>query len=728
MNPASKLQALTDQQNQRLIDFIYELNIARRNLSLYPPEHPRIAISHKKALELLHLLLEQRGELHLGVAPEALMLDQQWLDKENRTFQDFAGFLYSLGIAVLGFSRGITFAQLFRLNQLLRSEREVIDACGGYSELLRQQQIDQVEITPIDYAAFQRSDSSQAAELSADKSHWENFLQGLLTGNLDVEGTLFNWPEQLDPTLVAEVLNQRLTGETVPGRQEQVADTFVSRMLQSGSELPQAQRPIQQLPLLLAKLTPELRQSFLDSTFEELDQQPDNAETLLSNFPKDLLLETLEKQSQQQMKISSRLLKLVQRLSAEHGPLLDKHPDNDQPLEKDIIRARLDVLFSEEDHDLYMPSSYQGALRDILDEDLSKIIPEERKLQLKASIEAEEIERQCCGVIFEMLENRVSLEAEAALQRNLLELSRFFLDTGDFATLREIYQSWADFLHSGRSTATIFDEQVLANHTQLSFIVEVLDGIELWGKEKASELIDYVAVVGGSYSEPLIERLANEPKRALRWVWMECLERIGADATQMITEALNDERWYLVRNLLVVLGQQPESPALKIVHQFIDHPHPRVRQEAMRLLFRVNPATANRQLLKELSSQNPDNLQAAAQVADLSQDPAVLFRLHELLQKKISSDLDLEVRIQFLSCLARIGHETSLTVLRKLLSQNRLFLNRRQKRFQQEIILSIARFPYRLAEPFLQQLASGRQGVLAKLARQQLLQLQRIEA
>ncbi len=193
-------------------------------------------------------------------------------------------------------------------------------------------------------------------------------------------------------------------------------------------------------------------------------------------------------------------------------------------------------------------------------------------------------------------------------------------------------------------------------------------------------------------------------------------------------EALNDDRWYLVRNLLIVLGQQPESSALRIIHKFIDHPHPRVRQEAMRLLFRVNPATANRQLLKELRSRNPENLQAAIQVADLSQDPAVLSQLHELLQEKIASDSDLDIKIQLLSCLARIGHETSLTVLQGLLKQKNLLLRRRQKRFQQEIIFSIARFPGRLAEPFLRQIADRRQGSLAKLARQQLLQLQRIEA
>lgn len=723
MNPAVTQQTAAGLKDQRLADFIHELNIARRNLSLYPFEHPRIATSHSKALQILLQLLETRGNFNLGVAPEALMLDQQWLDREHRTFQDFARLLFALGVATLSFNRGTTFSELLSLNQLLHSDRETIDACGGFPELLRQQQIAHVEITPIDYSAFQLSADGVAEQTADGKALWENFLQGLLSDSLVADGDRFPWPAQLDPEIVAEVLNQRLSGDPEDTDHNRVIHSFVHKMLQNNQQLPQGKRPIQQLPPLLERLTPELRQSFLNSTFEELDQHLEDAEQALNSFPRELLLETLEQKNRQQLKISTRLVNLVQRLSTAEAPLSDRQTAEEQPLEKDIIRARLDVIFSEEDQDLYMPSDYQFALREILDEDLSKAIPEERKQQFKATLAAEQIERQCCAVIFEMLGGNVSTDAEGSLQKNLVELSRFFLDTGDFVTLREIYRRWAAFLHSDKSTATIFTEQVLANHAQPAFISEVLDGIELWGKEKAPELIDYIAEVGVAYTDPLIERLANEPQRALRRVWMTCLERLGTDANQPIIDALQDERWYLIRNLLIVLGQHPESTSLKAVHQFIDYPHPRVRQEAMRLLFRMNPATANRQLHKELNSGDPDNLQAAAQVADLSQDPAVLAQLHQLLGEELTSEIDLEIKIQLLNCLARIGNETSLTVLQRLLGKKRLLLSRRQKRFQQEIILSLVRFPRRLAEPFLQQLATGGQRSQARLAKEQLAQL-----
>ncbi len=140
-------------------------------------------------------------------------------------------------------------------------------------------------------------------------------------------------------------------------------------------------------------------------------------------------------------------------------------------------------------------------------------------------------------------------------------------------------------------------------------------------------------------------------------------------------------------------------------------------------MFRFNPATANRQLLKELDSDDPEDLLAAAQVAHLSQDPAVLKRLHELLSAELSSDFDLLVKTELLNCLARIGNETSLTVLHRLLKPKKLLLSRRQKQLQQEMVSCLARFPRRLAEPFLQQLVASRQRGVAKLAKEQLAQL-----
>ena len=199
-------------------------------------------------------------------------------------------------------------------------------------------------------------------------------------------------------------------------------------------------------------------------------------------------------------------------------------------------------------------------------------------------------------------------------------------------------------------------------------------------------------------------------------------DQIGVNAHQAIIPALKDERWYLVRNLLIVLGQQPDLSSIKAIQQLANHPHPRVRQEVIRILLKLNPATANRLLRKELSSIEQDSLLAAAEVAQASQDPAVVQRLHQLLQEEDNSPPRLELKRQILASLAVIGRPESLPVLKGLLKKRGLLTSRNQKQLHHAIINSLGHYPREIAEPLLKELVRGRLRHQAKLATEQLQQ------
>ena len=704
---------------QPLNEFIHELNIARRSLSLYPPEHPQIAGSTSKALRAVMNLLLGREVVTLGVSPESLMFEQRWLDKNNRIFQGFASSLFDLGIASLSFSRGLTFSELLSFNQLLRADRDSVEAAGGFPALLEMQRISHIVIRPIDYSSFR---ARAEAESASSQSLWEEFLQGVLSGNLDAQGSSADWPGQLDPSIIAAALNQRLADEIAGSKDyERLVSTLVAKLVENDPDTDDL--PGRKLGSLLEQLNPELRGSFISSTLTTLEQTPTTAEQILANLPEELLTEILQRQHNRQLNISSRLVKLVDKLSTTRAPKVG-YAQKSAPaaLDDEVVLARLDVLFNEENQELYMPGSYQHALRDILDEDLLSSIPEEEKQALKQTLEQQSIERQCCAIIFELINEPLSTESDVTLQQNLVDLCRFFLDTGDFAALREIYLRWSAYLNSDRSRTTVFNETVLANQTRPAFIAEVLDGVELWGQEKIAEISSYIEAVGDAYSEPLIKRLGLEQQLGLRRTWMKLLEAIGVSAHQAIIPGLKDHRWYLVRNLLSVLGEQPELTSIKAIQQLANHPHPKVRQEVLRIMFRLNPATANRLLLRELNSEDPDARLAAAQIADLSRAPEVITSLLQLLQTEIGTTADLELKQQLLRALARIGNPESLPVLKQLLQKKGLITARRQKLFQLEIIASLANYPKQRALPLLKELTRSRQRHQAKLAAE-LLQL-----
>lgn len=702
--------------SELLADFLHELNIARRCLTLYPPSHPQVEATSHKSLERLQKLLLSRDELTFGIAPEALFFEDHWLDKDQPTFRQFAAFFSELGVASIGFQKRTSARELIELCQLLQHDRQTIEELGGFEQLLLEQQVERISIVPIDYSAFREKNTPDHNTKAINSDLWEDFLSGLLEDIIDLGQSGLH----VAPKTIADLLNRKLAP---PGR----ADTthngavrdFIEQLLRPG--IPVQAGPGNDLAEFLEHLSPQLQTSFLNGALLTLEKHPEVAAQILPEFPAPLLDKVFDPRLQKQLQDSPRLIELVRQL-ATNLPENDSHSVTSKAADWDteMIRARLDVLFSEEQHDRYLPGKYQAALGSIFSADLSSTLPEDVRKELKNNLENQPVELQCCTIIFELLEETEPLENEEAVQQNLLDLSHFFLDTGNFSALRDIYQTWAHYLNSGRSSIDILGERVLASHTQQSFIQEVIDGIDIWGEGKATAIRDYIAIVGEPYTEPVIAQLGLAQQFSRRRYWIEVLSAIGADANQLLIEALNDERWYLIRNLLTVLGKTLSPTALKAIQKMAGHPHPKVRQEVIRVLFAYNPATANRLLSKELASPNPEIRLNAIKIADLSRAPEIHNFLHQQLQAGIDDEQSLEYKRQVLKTLARIGSDESLTLLKKLLRQKSLFTPKRIKQLHSEIIQSIGNYPHAKAEKTLLELAAEGSRQHAKLAQQQL--------
>ena len=73
-----------------LSEFIYALNIARRQILSYPPGHPVINVAAEKLLDLLPQMFEFRQDITIGVARDTLLVADQALDNTNPIYRDFA--------------------------------------------------------------------------------------------------------------------------------------------------------------------------------------------------------------------------------------------------------------------------------------------------------------------------------------------------------------------------------------------------------------------------------------------------------------------------------------------------------------------------------------------------------------------------------------------------------------------------------------------------------------
>ena len=103
---------------------IIELNISRRNVAIYPRDHPSVESSLSNAFKFLKQLFEFRSHITLAVAKDIIIIDQYHLDKKNPVFRDFALTLNRMHIAYITLKNGITKDELYRFHRFITEKTD----------------------------------------------------------------------------------------------------------------------------------------------------------------------------------------------------------------------------------------------------------------------------------------------------------------------------------------------------------------------------------------------------------------------------------------------------------------------------------------------------------------------------------------------------------------------------------------------------------------------------
>ena len=93
-----------------------------------------------------------------------------------------------------------------------------------------------------------------------------------------------------------------------------------------------------------------------------------------------------------------------------------------------------------------------------------------------------------------------------------------------------------------------------------------------------------LSILAPSHIDTLIDMMASEEDRARRRTLLDVLGREAARDPQPVIERLADERWFVVRNLAVVLGRSANPQCVPAVRALMTHPDHRVRVETLRSL------------------------------------------------------------------------------------------------------------------------------------------------
>ncbi len=117
--------------------------------------------------------------------------------------------------------------------------------------------------------------------------------------------------------------------------------------------------------------------------------------------------------------------------------------------------------------------------------------------------------------------------------------------------------------------------------------------------EEARGLVpSLVEHLGPTAVRHLLGALAQTDDRRLRFLLLDLLAKLGAVVARDAAALLSDSRWYVVRNMLLLLRRVGDSKSIPAVRKCAAHPDLRVRLEAIQNLFAFD-RDAPRELLRQ---------------------------------------------------------------------------------------------------------------------------------
>jgi hypothetical protein len=197
----------------------------------------------------------------------------------------------------------------------------------------------------------------------------------------------------------------------------------------------------------------------------------------------------------------------------------------------------------------------------------------------------------------------------------------------------------------------------------------------------------YLGLVAREAIQEFTALLAEEPDRQVRARMCQLLAKVGQPAVPVLLELLEDPRWFLVRNLVHVLGKIGDEAAFEPVVALLGHAHARVRIEAIRAIAVIAPRRAVTPLVGLVGDADSEvQLEAIRALGALRSDEAIPV-LRDVAAGASSPVADLTLRREAIEALAGIVTPSARAALTGL-ARRRVWLWQRAERQLRETAAS----------------------------------------
>jgi len=235
-------------------------------------------------------------------------------------------------------------------------------------------------------------------------------------------------------------------------------------------------------------------------------------------------------------------------------------------------------------------------------------------------------------------------------------------------------------------------QQRLAGRTHIALVGGLLR--QHGSTERQLALVaQYLGLVASEALQEFTGLLAEERDRQVRARMCQVLAKVGPPVVPVLLDWLEDPRWFLVRNLVHVLGKVGDESVFGPIVALLGHPHARVRIEAVRALAVIAPARAAAPLVELVQDTDVEvRLEAIRALGALRRDEAVPI-LRDVATASSVAVADLTLRREAVDALGSIGTPGAREALTHLAHRRVWFWNRTERRLRDVAATALATRP-----------------------------------
>lgn len=657
----------------RFPDLAQPLAQAIKALQMYQASHPRSEEALANAERAMQAFMEGRPRITLAVSNGRAFVDGKLQEDRGPHAEFIIRTLTERHISGLVVDADFQTEDLLGLFQVLQMKPQRLEDEGGVERALEANGVRRIRVSQTVYQEMSAGSSTGAFPLPGSVSgayqlpgapSAEQGMGGLrdLISKLAAPPSAAPWPAPgggaigLHPAALAGVPDAAsdlgLTGEALaPTRGAELKDMLASltpaeklNFLAGLDSLPDHPKGLHDA---IRAMAPEL----LASAVTSLVQQGFTWAQIEPSIQR--ILKPLEDRGAVAASLLSHLRALG--LATEQGgleSLMNRLDWDETPLEAKVSR------FLEGGKLLELgPDHRLALLRDLLDRRMDESFIRALEQLLAALESANASERHgaaetLAGVCRWALEPRLPSEAEKLLRKRLPKpfinetepaIHRFILEA-----LLEMVLVWLEHGELAQGTQAVEGlrarmEQEAARAPWKAQAMESLEagirsprgreaGVQALFRVEKEQLADkvepYLVYQGPAMAARLVERLETEQDRVWRGRLMDGLRSMGELALPPLEAALKSDKWFLVRNALVMLSEAGTPTQLTKVLPMLRHAEPRVSRSAVRCVWRLGGNAAEGHLLTALKDAEYGTqleiLFALAQIKGRATPPALL--------------------------------------------------------------------------------------------------------